>query len=87
MLGNLLTYVTASVQLGLAFPAAEGGMTASILKFMSIFAVTQVPLAVSEGVLTVLIINILSVYSQKELQLLSAFTNGKITAVNQEAKA
>jgi cobalt/nickel transport system permease protein len=87
MLGNMLTYVTTSVQLGLAFPAAEGGMTASILKFMSIFAVTQVPLAVSEGVLTVLIINILSVYSQKELQLLSAFTNGKTTAVNQEAKA
>jgi cobalt/nickel transport system permease protein len=75
MLGNLSTYVTTAVQLGLAFPAANGGIMASILKFTGIFALTQVPLAISEGILTVLVINILAVYSQKELQLLSVFAN------------
>ena len=44
-IGDLMTYVTTSIQLGLAFPAASGGVIASVLKFMSIFAFTQVPLA------------------------------------------
>jgi hypothetical protein len=34
---------------------------------MGIFAVTQVPLAISEGLLTVLVINMLTVYSEEEL--------------------
>lgn len=77
-LGNLMTYVTTSVQLGLAFPAATGGVMASVVKFMSIFAFTQIPLAISEGILTVMIINVLSAYSQKELQILSVFTGKEL---------
>ena len=76
-IGDLMTYVTTSIQLGLAFPAATGVM-ASTLKFMSIFAFTQVPLAISEGILTVMVINILSAYSQKELQFLSVFTGKEL---------
>lgn len=76
-LGNLMTYITTSIQLGLAFPAASGGVMASILKFMSIFAFTQVPLAISEGLLTVMVFNILNAYSQKELQVLTAFTGNE----------
>lgn len=70
-LGDLMTYVTTSFQLGLAFPAANGGVIASVIKFMGIFAITQIPLAISEGLLTVLVFNLLSTYSQKELQELS----------------
>nr|WP_203227629.1 energy-coupling factor ABC transporter permease [Calorimonas adulescens] len=66
-IGDLLTYVTTSFQLAIAFPSEIGGFTASFLKFMGIFAVTQVPLAISEGLLTVLVINMLTVYSEEEL--------------------
>lgn len=67
-LGDLLTYVTTSIQLALAFPAETGGFMASLVKFMSIFAVTQVPLAISEGILTVLIFNAIAAYGKQELK-------------------
>lgn len=67
-LGDLLTYVTTSIQLALAFPSEVGGIVASMVKFMSIFAVTQIPLAISEGILTVIVFNLLTVYSSKELK-------------------
>jgi cobalt/nickel transport system permease protein len=69
-LADLLTYVTTSIQLALAFPAAQGGLMAAFLKFTSIFAVTQVPLAISEGLLTVLVWNWLQSYGQQELETL-----------------
>lgn len=58
-LGNLTTYMVTSIQLGLAFPAAEGGVAASTAKFLLIFVPTQVPLAVSEGLMTVFVMNVL----------------------------
>ncbi len=67
-LGNLMTYITTSFQLALAFPAETGGFTASLAKFLGIFAVTQIPLAVSEGILTVLIFNAIAVYGREELK-------------------
>lgn len=59
MLSDLGTYATTSFQLGLAFPATQGGVLASALKFALVFLPTQVPLAVSEGLLTVLVFNLL----------------------------
>ncbi len=70
MLGNFVTYLITSIQLALAFPAATGGIWLSFLKFASIFAVTQIPLAISEGLLTVLVWNWLQVYATEELQTL-----------------
>jgi cobalt/nickel transport system permease protein len=67
---NLLTYIVTSVQLALAFPAASGGVFAAFLKFAGIFAITQVPLAISEGLLTVLVWNWLQTYGQQELETL-----------------
>jgi cobalt/nickel transport system permease protein len=52
-LGDLMTYVTTSVQLALAFPVP--GFSEALMKFMIIFAYTQLPLAVAEGLLTVVI--------------------------------
>lgn len=69
-LEDLLTYVTTSIQLALAFPATSGGFMASFLKFVGIFAVTQVPLAISEGLLTVLVWNWLQSYGREELETL-----------------
>lgn len=70
-LADLSTYVVTSIQLALAFPAATGGVFASFLKFAGIFAVTQIPLAISEGLLTVLVWNWLQSYNAKELSQLS----------------
>jgi cobalt/nickel transport system permease protein len=69
-LANLATYVVTAAQLALAFPAASGGFGASFVKFGSIFAVTQVPLAITEGLLTVLVWNWLQAYGKPELKTL-----------------
>ncbi|EKQ51329.1 MULTISPECIES: energy-coupling factor ABC transporter permease [unclassified Clostridium] len=74
MLGDLMTYVTTSIQLSLAFPDATGGIMVSFVKFMSIFAVTQVPLAISEGLLTVIIFNLLISYNKEELKELNVIS-------------
>lgn len=59
-LGDLFTYVITSLQLGIV----NGGM----VKFLTIFAVTQIPLAIAEGLLTVVIFNVLEKYSKAQLQ-------------------
>ena len=59
-LGDLFTYVVTSLQLGIV----NGGT----VKFLTIFAVTQVPLAIAEGLLTVVIFNVLEKYSHAQLQ-------------------
>ncbi len=51
--GDLLTYVTTAIQLSLAFPIPT--FSESLIKFMIIFAYTQLPLALAEGLLTVVI--------------------------------
>ncbi|EBH4248825.1 energy-coupling factor ABC transporter permease [Listeria monocytogenes] len=60
MTADLATYLTTSVQLGVVFPDPASGMMASILKFMAIFCVTQVPIAIAEGLLTVVMYNLIS---------------------------
>jgi len=58
-LGDLATYVTTSIQLALAFPAPVGGIMRSFLGFSCIFAITQVPLALIEGLVTMLLLRYL----------------------------
>lgn len=67
-LGDLLTYCVTSVQLALAYPSATGGFTGALLEFLAVFAPTQLPLAVLEGVLTVMIMVALENYAQPELR-------------------
>lgn len=74
MLGDLGTYVVTSIQLALAFPSEVGGFMASFTKFASIFALTQIPLAVSEGILTVIVMNFLKKYNISELKSLRVFS-------------
>ena len=66
-LGNLFTYVVTSLQLALANPSSTGGVTESFIKFGMVFAVTQIPLAVIEGLLTNVIMNILEKYKKKSV--------------------
>ena len=67
-LGDLATYVVTSIQLALAYPSPQGGVVASFIKFGAVFAVTQVPLAVIEGLLTNVVMNILEKYNVKEVE-------------------
>lgn len=67
-LGDIFTYCVTCVQLGLAYPSEVGGAAASTVKFLGIFAPTQLPLAILEGILTVLIIIALETYAKPELK-------------------
>ena len=76
-LADLSTYLTTSVQLALAFPDPISGFGGSFAKFASIFAITQIPLAISEGMLTVLIFNALARFNPAELRAMKLFDRAK----------
>jgi cobalt/nickel transport system permease protein len=68
VLADLATYVTTSVQLALAFPDASTGLAGALVKFLGVFAVTQIPLAIGEGLLGVLLFRVLTVNARPELE-------------------
>lgn len=59
MFGDWATYLVTSIQLALAHPDLQGGFLGAFVKFMSIFGITQIPIAIVEGILTVMLMNIL----------------------------
>jgi cobalt/nickel transport system permease protein len=67
-LADLATYVTTSLQLALAFPDAAAGITGALVKFLGVFAVTQIPLAIGEGLLGVLLFRVLTANARPELE-------------------
>jgi len=64
--GNLFTYITTSFQLALAFP--EPTFQAAFSTFLGIFALTQIPLAIAEGFLIVVVWDQLMKYKPKLLE-------------------
>lgn len=70
-LSDLFTYCVTAFQLALAHPSEVGGFSASFAEFLAIFAVTQVPLAVIEGLLAVIVVIGLETYAKPELSALS----------------
>lgn len=66
--GDLFTYCVTSVQLALAYPSEQGGFLASAVKFLGVFAPTQIPLAIIEGILTVVIFIGLESFAKPELK-------------------
>lgn len=74
--GDLFTYCITSFQLALAYPSAEGGIMASAVKFLGVFAPTQLPLAVIEGILTVVVMIGLETYAKPELRALGFLKGG-----------
>ncbi|HCJ58072.1 energy-coupling factor ABC transporter permease [Lutispora sp.] len=71
--GDLFTYVVTALQLSLAFPDPVGGLMSSLGKFLTVFAVTQIPLAIVEGILTAIVYNLLAEYSKEGVISLDAF--------------
>ena len=76
-LGDLFTYCVTSLQLALAYPSEAGGVAASAVKFLGVFAPTQLPLAVIEGLITVVILIGLETYAGPELRSIG-FLKGSI---------
>lgn len=75
--GNLFTYCITSIQLALAYPSEIGGIGASVLKFMGVFAFTQLPLALIEGIVTVIVMTGLESFAKSELSELGYLKKGE----------
>lgn len=65
---DLSTYLVTSIQLGLAFPDPVSGLAGSVAKFLGVFAISQIPLAIAEGILGVLVFRLLTDVAKPELE-------------------
>ena len=65
---DLATYLTTAFQLALAHPDPASGFPGALAKFLGIFAVTQIPLALAEGFLGVLAFRVLRDVAAPELR-------------------
>jgi cobalt/nickel transport system permease protein len=83
-LADMFTYVTTSLELALAYPAESGGFVTSFMLFMAIFAVTQVPLAIVEGVVLALVFKYIVTLKPDILIRLSVFSEKQIEAARGE---
>lgn len=75
--GDLATYIVTAFQLALAHPSETGGFMTSFEEFLGIFAFTQIPLAIVEGILTVIVLKGLEAYAKPELTALGYIGEGK----------
>lgn len=82
-LSDLATYVVTSGQLALAFPSAAGVFD-SFITFGAIYAVTQIPLAIGEGLLAVLLFDFLVNYKGKLLSSLKVIKLPGFKEVNSQ---
>ena len=75
-LGDLFTYCVTAVQLALAHHA-DTTIMGAMGKFLLVFAPTQLPLAIIEGIITVLIIMGLETYAKPELRTIGFLKEAK----------
>ncbi|MBO3443053.1 energy-coupling factor ABC transporter permease [Clostridium sp. CCUG 7971] len=59
-LGDLATYTITAIQLAIAFPDPTGGIMASATKFLGVFFMTQIPIAIAEGILSTIMYNLIT---------------------------
>lgn len=64
---DLSTYVVTAFQLALAHPANPGGFSGALVTFLGLFAVTQIPLAIIEALVTVILVRTLLSVAHSEL--------------------
>ena len=75
-LGDLFTYCVTACQMALAHNA-DTTFGAALGKFLVVFAPTQVPLAIIEGILTVIIVMGLETYAKPELRAIGYIKEAK----------
>jgi cobalt/nickel transport system permease protein len=83
-LADLFTYVMTSLELALAYPAETGGVVSSFILFMGIFAITQIPLAIVEGVVLALVFKYIVALKPDILIRLKIFSEKQINAARSE---
>ena len=64
---DLMTYLMTAIQLAAAFPDPASGFGGALVKFMAVFAITQIPLAIVEGLVGLLLFNALLEWARPEL--------------------
>lgn len=74
-ISDISIYLCTSSQLALAFQSEGSGFMESFVKFVSVFAITQLPLALVEGILTVMVFNIIKKYSSNEITTINPTLN------------
>ena len=75
-LGDLFTYCVTALQMALAHHA-DTTVGGALVKFLAVFAPTQVPLAIIEGIITVLIVMGLETYAKPELKAIGFIKEAK----------
>jgi cobalt/nickel transport system permease protein len=75
---DLVTYIITALQLSLAYPAEIGGIISSFFAFFTIFAVTQIPLAIVEGCILALVFKYIIQLKPDILIKLKAFSKEQI---------
>lgn len=70
---DLSTYVCTSLQLAWALPDPEHGFLSAVVGFLGVFALTQIPLAIMEGLLGVLLFRFLFNNAGEQLRQLGVF--------------
>ncbi|HJH31017.1 MAG TPA: energy-coupling factor ABC transporter permease [Methanosarcinaceae archaeon] len=82
-LGDWTTYLVTSTQLALAFPADAGGIFTSFKAFATIFAITQIPLAIMEGAITALIFKYVIQVKSDVLVKLNVISDARIRKIRE----
>lgn len=59
VMADLVTYIITALQLAVVYPSGNGGIWGSLTTFLTVFLITQVPIAIVEGVLFTIFFNYL----------------------------
>jgi len=73
-----------SFELALAYPAETGGVASSFILFLGIFAITQIPLAIVEGVVLSLVFKYIVALKPDILIRLKIFSENQINSARSE---
>lgn len=84
-IADLITYVVTSLELALAYPAEVGGFASSFVLFLGIFAITQIPLAIVEGIVLALVFKYIVQLKPEILIRLKVFPDEKIRSAGSDA--
>jgi cobalt/nickel transport system permease protein len=64
---DMIIYICTSFQLALAFQTETSGLLENAIKFLSVFAITQLPLAIVEGFFTVFAFRLIMKYNRDDI--------------------
>jgi cobalamin biosynthesis protein cbiM len=67
VVADFVTYCVTSLQLAIAFPDPQSGILGAAEKFLGIFAITQIPLAIAEGIVGILLFRFLAKVAAPQL--------------------